>query len=280
MKFAICNEVFSDRPLADGFRLARSIGYEGVEIAPFTLSENLGANAELRDVRTLSSAARKATRDAANDADLEVVGLHWLLAKTDGFYLTSPDAAVRQRTADYFVALGELCADLGGRILVLGSPGQRNLLPGVDDASAEGYAAEVIGAAAPTFERLGVTLALEPLGPAEGDFLNTAASAVALARRVDSPAVRLHLDVKAMASEASSISDIIREHAPHTAHFHANDPNLLGPGMGDVDFAPILAALAETRYDGWVSVEVFEYEPTRETIARTSLENLRSALAS
>ncbi|MEM6320226.1 MAG: TIM barrel protein, partial [Bacteroidota bacterium] len=132
MRFAICNEVFADRPLAEGFALARRLGYEGVEIAPFTLSDSLGADAELRDARRLSADARRATRDAAADAGLEVVGLHWLLAKTDGFYLTSPDEAIRRRTADYVVALAELAADLGGRVLVLGSPGQRNLLPGVD----------------------------------------------------------------------------------------------------------------------------------------------------
>lgn len=278
MRFALCNETFSDRPLAEGFRLARQIGYTGIEIAPFTLSESLGADASLADVRTLSPAARRATRDAADDAGLEVVGLHWLLAKTEGFYLTSPDAAVRRRTADYFVALAELCADLGGKVLVLGSPQQRNLLPGVDHASAEGYAADTLAAAMPTFERLGLTLALEPLGPSEGDFLNTAASAVRLAERVGSQACRLHLDVKAMASEPTPIAQLVRDFAPHTAHFHANDPNLLGPGMGEVEIAPILAALDQSGYGGWVSVEVFRYEPTREEIARVSLANLLGAV--
>lgn len=277
MRFALCNEVFSDRPLQEGFELAREIGYEGIEIAPFTLSEDLAADAELADVRTLSFSARGAIKRAISDAGLQPVGLHWLLAKTDGFYLTSPDAATRRRTGEYLVALTELCADLGGEVLVLGSPQQRNLLPGVDYESAEGYAADVIASAAPRMEELGVRLAIEPLGPAEGDFLTTADLAMNLIARIDSPAVKLHLDVKAMASESTPIPELIQKHAAATAHFHANDPNLLGPGMGDVQVPPILAALRDSRYDGWVSVEVFKYEPSREAIARTSFENLIAA---
>ncbi|WP_315851480.1 sugar phosphate isomerase/epimerase family protein [Botrimarina hoheduenensis] len=280
MKLAICNETFIDHDLASGFRLAAEIGYTGIEIAPFTLGEGPNISAQpLADVRQLSAERRAKIRAAADDADLEVVGLHWLLAKTAGFYLTSPDPAVRRVTSEYFVALAELCADLGGKILVLGSPQQRNLLPGVPYEAAEAYAAEVIRAAVPTMEARGVTLALEPLGPAEGDFMTTAAAGRALAERVGSPACRLHLDVKAMASEPTPIPQIIRESAATVAHFHANDPNLLGPDMGDVPIRPALEALRAIDYRGWVSVEVFRYEPSGEAIARTSFENLQKALA-
>ncbi|MEO0531112.1 MAG: sugar phosphate isomerase/epimerase family protein [Planctomycetota bacterium] len=278
MKFAICNETFVDRTLAEGFRLAAEIGYTGVELAPFTLgAPDAAPGAVLTDVRELSAEHRLAIRQSIADAGLEVVGLHWLLAKTEGFYLTSPDAAVRQATTDYFIALAELCDELGGKVLVLGSPQQRNLLPGVSLEQATDHAAEVLKAVMPMCEDRGVTLALEPLGPAEGDFLNTAADAVTLAERVGSPACRLHLDVKAMASEGTPIPDIVTANAAHTAHFHANDPNLLGPGMGEVDFPPILEALEATGYDGWVSVEVFRYEPTGEAVARESFANLASA---
>lgn len=278
MKFAVCNETFADRPLAEGFRLAAEIGYEGVELAPFTLGDpGAPGGRTLSDARELSADGRRRIAGLAADAGLEVVGLHWLLAKTAGFHLTSPDLAVRHATADYLAALAVLCADLGGKVLVLGSPQQRNLLPGVPLAEATDHAAEVLGAALPVYEDRGVTLALEPLGPAEGDFLNTAAEAAALADRLGSPACRLHLDVKAMASEGTPIVELVREFASRAAHFHANDPNLLGPGMGEVDFPPIYEALRESGYDGWVSVEVFRYEPTPEAIARTSFANLRSA---
>jgi sugar phosphate isomerase/epimerase len=271
MKFAICNEMFGDQAFGDVCQLVRSIGYTGIEIAPFTLTDWGDRPCDVRDV---SSQHLADARQQAEQAGLKVVGLHWLLAKTDRFYLTSPNADVRSATSQYLQALATCCAALGGAVMVLGSPQQRNLLPGVSYAQAEDYAAEVLRNAMPTCERLGVTVALEPLGPAESDFMNTAQSAVRLAELVQSPNCRLHLDVKAMASEESPIPDVIRQYADWTAHFHANDPNLLGPGMGDVELAPILAALHETGYEGWVSVEVFRYEPTPESVARTSFENL------
>lgn len=274
MRYAICNETFGDQPFPEAWSQVRNLGYEGIEIAPFTLFER----GEKVDVRNLAADRRALVKRQAEDAGLEVIGLHWLLAKTDGFYLTSPDANVARQTSAYLAALAELCADLGGRILVLGSPQQRNLLPGVCYANAERYAAQTIRHAMPTFAARDVVLAVEPLGPGEGDFLPTADAGVALMQLVDSPHCRLHLDVKAMSSEAKTIPQILREHAAQLVHFHANDPNLLGPGMGEMQFEPIMAALCEIGYQGWVSVEAFRYEPAPVELARISIENLRRAM--
>ncbi len=266
MNYAICNETFQDWPFEKAFRFARECGYTGIEIAPFTLNH---------DARAIGAEERARVKGQIADAGLTCVGLHWLLAKTEGYYLTTPDAAVRGRTSDYLAELARLCRDLDGTIMVLGSPLQRNLLPGVSHDQAMDHAAEVIRAAMPVLEDCGITLALEPLGPAEGDFLNTAELGIDLARRVDSPNCRLHLDVKAMSTEAKPIADIIRDSRDWIAHFHANDPNLLGPGMGEVAFEPIFGALKEIGYDGWVSVEVFDYSPGAETICEKSLAYMR-----
>lgn len=269
MKFAICNETFQDWPLAKGFEFAAECGYTGIEIAPFTIAEY---------VNDITAAQREEIRREADRAGLTVVGLHWLLAKTEGFYLTSPEAEIRKKTADYFAALAQCCSDVGGKVMVLGSPQQRNLLPGVSLDEATGYAAEVIETLVPTLEKTGVTLALEPLGPGEGDFLNTAAEGVALAERIASPHVKLHLDVKAMSSEAMPVAEVIRRNGDIVAHFHANDPNLQGPGFGDEDFVPIFEALGQIDYQGWVSVEVFDYTPGVERLAKESLDYMNKCL--
>ncbi len=269
MKFAICNETFQDWPLERGFQFAAECGYTGIEIAPFTIANY---------VTEISAARRDELRREADKAGLEVVGLHWLLAKTEGFYLTSPDAAVRKKTGKYFAELAQCCADLGGKIMVLGSPKQRNLLPGVSMEQATAYAAEVIESFVPALEKSGVTLALEPLSPTEGDFLQTAAEAVALAERIGSPNVRLHLDVKAMSSETLPAADLILLNGRLLAHFHANDPNLQGPGFGDEDFVPIFEALGRIDYRGWVSVEVFDYAPGIERLARESIKYMNECL--
>jgi sugar phosphate isomerase/epimerase len=266
MKFAICNETFQDWPFEKAFRFARELGYTGIEFAPYTIDKN---------AYNISPRQRAEVRRQVEDAGLETVGLHWLLAFTESYYLTTPDAAVRERTSAYLGELARLCRDLGGNILVLGSPKQRNLLPGVSHAQAMEHAADVLRGACWTFDECGVTLAVEPLGPQEGDFLLTAELGVRLIEMVDSPRCRLHLDVKAMSSELKPIPQIIRECAAHVVHFHANDANRRGPGMGEIDFVPIFQALDEIGYQGWVSVEVFDYEPGVEALARESVEYLR-----
>lgn len=270
MKFAICNETFLDWPFERACALAAECGYTGIEIAPFTLAA---------DAREISSQQRQQTARSAAESGLEVVGLHWLLAKTHGYHLTHPDAKVRARTSEYLAELARLCRDVGGSKMIFGSPLQRNIMPGVTREEACDYAAAAIAACTRVLEETGVTLCVEPLGPAEGNFLNTAAEAVELINRIDHPNCRLILDCKAMSSESISIPQLIRQHVGQLEHFHANDPNKQGPGFGELDFAPILATLDEVGYRGWVSVEVFDYSPGIERLARESIANLKAAHA-
>jgi sugar phosphate isomerase/epimerase len=270
MKFAICNEMFGDWPWSKGLSLAKSIGYTGVEVAPFTL----GAYAhEIPAVR------RNEYRQAVADHGMEIIGLHWLLAKTQGFHLTTDDASIRRKTADYLKSLVELCSDLGGNLMVLGSPLQRNFPASMTHEEAVSNAVDVLRQVVPELLARNVRIAVEPLGPQEGNFLNRAAQARDLIQRVDSSNVRLHLDVKAMSSEEEPIEKIIRDNAEWMIHFHANDPNRLGPGMGDVDQRPIFRALQEIGYRDWVSVEVFDYAPGPEAILLQSWQAMQAALA-
>ena len=270
MKYAICNELFAGWEFGRVCRAVRELGYAGLEVAPFTLAPL---------VTDISAACRAELRRQAAEAGIELLGLHWLLAKTEGFSITSPDADVRQRTADYLGELARCCRDLGGSLLVLGSPAARKIPPGFGKADAIALAADTIGRMTSVLDETAVVLAVEPLAPTETDFLQTADEAVELLDRIAHPRVRLHLDVKAMAAEALPIPAVIRRHAARTAHFHANDPNLRGPGMGAVRFEPIFAALRETGYSGWVSVEVFDFAPDPVTIARDSIDYMRRCTA-
>jgi sugar phosphate isomerase/epimerase len=270
MRFAICNEIYQGWKLEDTLAHAARLGYRGLEIAPFTLADS---------VADISAAERQRIRDLAARQQMEIVGLHWLLVKPEGLYLNHPDASIRQRAAHYFVALVDCCADFGGKVLVVGSPKQRQLLPGVTPQQARDWTAGTFRDAVKRAEDRGVTICLEPLAPAETNFINTAAEAIEFVTAFHSPAFKIVLDVKAMCAEAKTIPQIIRESAPHFAHFHANDRNLKGPGFGAVDFQPIAAALREVGYEGYVSVEVFKFEEGPEVIARRSLEYLKRMFA-
>jgi sugar phosphate isomerase/epimerase len=266
MKYAICNELYGDWPFEKAFAHAAALGYTGVEIAPFTIRSN---------AFEIPADQRRQIRDLADANDLQVIGLHWLLAKTEGYHLTHDDPEIRRQTGIYLCELARLCRDLGGEIMVFGSPPQRNLANGVSDQQGFDRAVEVFRSISETLEQCGVVMALEPLGPEEGNFMLTAESAIAIAEAVDSPNVKLHLDVKAMSTEAKSIPEIIQDSRDWLVHFHANDPNRRGPGMGDVDFVPIFAALANAQYDGWISVEVFDYQPGVDALAGDSIRYMR-----
>ncbi|QDT60752.1 D-tagatose 3-epimerase [Stieleria bergensis] len=268
MKYGICNETFGDLPLEQSLQMARDAGYTGWEVAPFMLTD---------DVVSFSNQQRLDYRRQVEDAGFSIIGLHWLLAKTEGFHLTTLDTQVLDRTSEYLGQLAKLCRDLGGDLMVLGSPHQRNFPDTQSEQQAMESAARCLAAAVPALEEHQVRIAIEPLGRGEGNFLNTAQAGRQLMEMVDSQWVQLHLDVKAMSDEGLPIDQIIIDNAEAMIHFHANDPNLLGPGMGEVDFEPIFKALKQVDYDGWVSVEVFDYALGAEQILRQSMDNMIAA---
>lgn len=265
-RYAICNETFGDWEHRRICRFIAGLGYTGLEIAPFTLAPR---------ITDVSAERRRELRQQAEDAGVQIIGLHWLLAKTEGLHITAPDLVTRERTAAYLGALAHCCRDLGGDILVFGSPQQRQIPGQHTREQALEFAVDTFHRAAVAFADHGVTLCLEPLAPAETDFLNTCSEACELLERISHPSFALHQDVKAMTSEPTPVAELIRRYSKWTRHFHANDANRRGPGFGNVDFHPLFQALADSQYDGWISVEVFDYSPDPETIARESLRYMR-----
>jgi sugar phosphate isomerase/epimerase len=270
MKFAICNEIFQGWPIEAVLSHCASLGYDGVEIAPFTLGKT---------AREITPATRRVIRETAAGLGLEICGLHWLLARTEGMSLTHADPGARKRTSGYLCELVDCCADLGGKVLVLGSPQQRNVPPELTQEQAWEFATEVLRPVARRAEDRHAVLCFEPLSPAETNFINTAAEAIRFTAQFQSPAMKIILDVKAMCAEETPIPEIIRQSWPRFAHFHANDKNLKGPGFGQVDFKPIARALLEVGYQDFVSVEVFNFEEGPEAIASRSLAYLRDVFA-
>lgn len=266
MRYAICNETFEGWNHEQVCRVAAGLGYQGLEMAPFTLAPR---------ITDVSATQRQQLRTQAESHGLQIIGLHWLLAKTQGLQITHPEAGIRQDTANYLVELARCCRDLGGTLMVFGSPGQRRIPLGATTEKAVDLAVDTFQRAKKGIEDTGVKLCLEPLSPPEADFINTADEANVILDRLGSPSFLLHLDVKAMSTEKSPTPDLIRQHAARMGHFHANDPNLRGPGFGKTDFVPIFQALKDVNYSGWVSVEVFDYSPDPETLSRESIRYMK-----
>lgn len=265
MRFSICNEMFLDTPFDEVCRVAQEIGYRGVEIAPFTFADN---------VNDISPGQREEIVRTAERHQLEIVGIHWLLVKPEGLHMSTPDDELRLRTRDYFVDLVNFCGDLGGSILVCGSPKQRNVIDSYE-ASWQRLVDTFKHVAAAAGER-GVTFCIEPLGPSDTEFLMTGDEGARMVNDVNHPNFQMILDVKAMSgAETDPLPEVIKRNAQYVRHFHANDPNLLGPGMGELDHTAIGQALRDIHYSGWVSVEVFKFELGGAEIARQSFAALQ-----
>jgi len=269
MRFAICNEVFKEWDFPKVCDFVSSIGYDGIEIAPFTFAS---------DVRNLKEEDCKKIREIAEKRKLIIVGLHWLLVSPPGLHITHPDSSIREETLEYMKHLIKFCHLLGGELLVFGSPKQREIMPGVEKEQALSWAKDFFLRASEEADRNNVFICLEPLSPRETNFITTAREAIKLIEEVSHPRFKLHLDVKAMSSEGRDIGEIIKEGAPYLKHFHANDESGKGPGFGETDFRPIIGALKSIGYQGFVSVEIFDVSPSPEVCAIESIRYLKEVM--
>ena len=271
MRIALCNEVLAPLPFARQCEVAAALGYQGLEVAPFTLGD-----APLQ----LSAAERAGLRRAAKDAGIAVSGLHWLLRQPVGLSITSADAAVRARTLDTMRRQIALCAELGGAVLVHGSPAQRRLPPG-EEAAARQRGIEAFAAVVADAQAAGVTYCIEPLAPPEADFIHTVAQAAAIVQAIGQPGLRTMLDCCAAArAEAEPVHAVLARWLPTglLAHVQVNDPNLRGPGQGGLGFLAILRTLRQHGYAGWVAVEPFDYHPDGPASAARAIGYLRGLL--
>jgi sugar phosphate isomerase/epimerase len=254
VRVSLCNEVIAGVPFVEQCDIAVRLGYDGLEIAPFTLSN---------EAHLLPPGERRSLRKAAADAGLTITGLHYLLRAPEGLSITAADKTVRERTIDVMRGLCNLASDLGATILVHGSPDQRRLQPG-DEQDCRERGAQAFGAVADAAASAGVTYCIEALSRDQTAFVNTVAEAVEIVRCVNSPALRTMIDCSSAGlTEKENVPDLIHRWMPTglIAHMHFNDPNRQGPGDGEMDFAPILGALRDSGYAGDASIEPFIYKP-------------------
>lgn len=273
MKLALCNEVIAEgRNFAAQCDLAAALGYQGVEVAPFTLDA---------EAPHLLSAERCAEiRRAAANAGIRISGLHWLLVKPAGLSITSDDPSVRATTLDVMRRLVGLCACLGGDVMVHGSPAQRRL-PQHNAEAARGYASDLLTAVAAHAQHAGVIYCIEPLATPAANFINTVDEAVAIVRSIDNPALRTMIDCSAASHMETDPLDVLIERWLPTglvAHIQVNDRNKRGPGQGADRFAPLISALKRQHYSGWIAAEPFEYVPDGATCAARAIGYLQGLI--
>ena len=272
MRIALCNEVIAPMPFPKQCEYAAKLGYDGLEIAPYTLSD---------EPHRLGAAQLGAARAAASDAGIAVTGLHWLLLKPSGLSICSRDEGIRRKTVDVMLALIDQCAELGGRYLVHGSPQQRRVDSGDTRAAAMARAQESFAAVADRAEKAGVIYCIEPLSSDQTQVINTLDEAAAMVKAIGSRGVRTMLDCSSAGSmESAPLPALVDRWLPEgmIAHVQVNDRNRRGPGQGEQRFAPLLAALVRHGYAGDIAVEPFDYVPDGPGAAARAIGYIRGIL--
>jgi sugar phosphate isomerase/epimerase len=210
-----------------------------------------------------------------------VTGLHWLLVKPSGLSISARDGATRRRTVDVMLALVDLCAALGGRYLVHGSPQQRRVEAGETRADALARAQDCFAAVAERAQKAGVVYCVEPLSASQTPLINTLEEAAQIVASINSPSVRTMLDCSSAGQmEKEPLAALVERWLPKglIAHVQVNDRNRRGPGQGEQRFAPLLRALVRHGYQGDIAVEPFDYVPDGPGAAARAIGYIRGIL--
>jgi len=271
MRHAICNEAFQSWTFTDAAKFIRSTGYTGLEIAPFTLAES---------PTDISPSQRADYKNILKSEGLSFVGLHWLMVSPKGLHVTTPDQALRDRSWRHIRDLIDLCADLGpDGVMVFGSPVQRSTVDGSTAAEATARYVEGLSDVAPQAEQRGVKILVEALPIEQANVVNTLAEAASIVRQIGSPAIQTMFDTHNAVNETEPHAALVEKYFDIIRHVHVNEMDGKHPSMGDYDFKPVLKTLERLNYQGWVSLEAFDFSFGAEKIARESIDYLNSEMA-
>jgi D-psicose/D-tagatose/L-ribulose 3-epimerase len=268
-KYAMCNESMRELSWFRQCQIIAEAGYSGVEIAAFTLVQ--------QDVNELNATKRAALVNDMRTVGIECVGLHWLLAPPpQGLHFTTPDAAVREKTVAYVRDLVDFCADLGGSVMIFGSPQQRNAVE-ITVEEAKKYFAQGLASLADHAQSRNMQILIEPLDKSQTNVVNTLAEAEAIVDEINHPAIQTMFDFHNTPDETEPFDVLVNKYYPHIKHVHVQEMNGKHLGKGDAvnQYVKTFQLLKDLHYDRWISLEVFDFEPGGVTIAEESMATLK-----
>jgi len=275
MRFAICNEIFYSEDqerwtIPSQFAAAAELGFDALEIAPFTLADH---------VTEITDQQKQEIIKASEESGVEVAGLHWLLVGPEGLHVTAPDAQVRETTAQYMQELVRFGIDIGGSMIVVGSPQQRDLREGVSYEQAWEWFKATMARCGEVGAEADFKVCIEPLAAVtKNNFLHRAEEVLKMTEEIDMPNVGIILDTYSGLKEEDDLPAAIRASKDALFHYHCNDDSGYAPGLGDTDFVPVMEALVDIDYQYFASIEVFHFDRTAMEQGEIGINALRKAL--
>lgn len=246
--------------LERAFADAAALGFDAVEIFP------PGPEApELAAVPALVE--RHRLRVAAVGT-----GAGWVVRKLS---LTSPDAAVREQARAFIRGIIDFAGRFGAPAIIGSMQGRSE--GAVSRAQALGWLGESLDELGDYAARHGVPLLYEPLNRYETNLLNRLGDTAAWLRTLQTKNVRLLADLFHMNIDEADTAAALREAGSLVGHVHFADSNRRAIGLGQTRIAPIVAALRDIGYQGFLSAEVFPL-PDAATAARQTITAFRQEL--
>lgn len=256
IRLSVSNIAWPQNELADHLNLLVELGCDGVEIAPSCI---------WKEPVQVSDDEVEGLKELISRYNLVIPAFHALLFTRPDLYIFGKES-IRQQTVLYLKKLIRLAGMLSVKVLVYGSPASRRVAEKSYDGCYE-IALDVFKELGDEAEHHNVIFCIEPLGPSESDFIQTADEGYQIVRDVDSLHFGLHLDVKAMIDAEEDFDAVFERYGAMLKHFHVSDPGLAPPGSTGLDHRLIGKALADSLYDGFVSIEMKrEFGDTKEII--------------
>jgi sugar phosphate isomerase/epimerase len=243
--------------LAEGFERAARFGFDAVELFPASPEE-----LDAREVKRLCDKHKLKVSAVGT-------GAGWVKHK---LRLTDPDPAVRRQAQQFIGGIIDLGAKFGAPAILGSMQGRWD--GAVSREQAVTWLAEALEQLAPRAQALGTPLLYEFLNRYETNLFNRVAESMEFLDTLRTRNVKLLCDLFHMNIEEADISSALRLAGPKLGHVHFADSNRWAVGLGHTDMKPIVGALREISYTGYLSAEVFPL-PDPDTAAQQTISSFR-----
>ncbi|MDB5311040.1 MAG: sugar phosphate isomerase [Gemmataceae bacterium] len=243
--------------LAAGCRQAKALGFDAVEVFP------PGPDA----VDTVE--LRKLLADNGLAVAAVGTGAGWVKHKLT---LASPDADVHGKAMEFVESMIDFAAVFDAPVIIGSMQGRWT--DGTTREAALGYLSQALLNLGLYAAKYGLPLLYEPLNRYETNLINRLEDGVELLKGLGTSNVKLLADLYHMNIEEANLPAAIRAAGGAVGHVHFADSNRRAAGMGHTDFGPVVAALREIGYTGYLSAEVLPL-PDSLAAAKQTIESFR-----
>jgi sugar phosphate isomerase/epimerase len=170
--------------------------------------------------------------------------------------LASPDPAVRKNALTYVKRVADLAAGTGCPVMIIAPTACMKLKGWKDPDEEHKWAIEGLQKGGEYANSVGVGITIEAWNRYETYWLNRLDQCLEIMRELDLKNVGVMGDTFHMNIDEVSIADAFRLAGKHLTHVHLADSNRAAPGKGHLDFTPILQALKDINYQGYLAFEL------------------------